>query len=96
MGLVVGLIAGLLALDALVRLGGLGGLSNQEGFVVRLSAGWGSGIVAGVVWGLVMGIVGLSGLGGPQATFVVLITVGAAVVLVSLGILVGFWWAKRA
>ena len=74
-GLVVGLIAGLLARAALVRLGGLGGLSNQEGFVVRLSAGWGSGIVAGVVWGLVMGIVGLSGLGGPQATFVVLATV---------------------
>ena len=95
-GLVVGLIAGLLALAALVRLGGLGGLSNQEGFAVRLSAGWGAGIVAGIVWGLVMGIVGLSGLGGLQATFVALITVGAAVVLVGLGILVGAWWAKRA
>ncbi len=95
-GLVVGLIAGILALAAMVGSGGLGGLSNQEGFVARLSVGWGAGIVAGVVWGLVMGIVGLSGLGGLKATFVVLITVGAAVVLVSLGMLVGSWWTKRA
>ena len=95
-GLVVGLIAGLLALAALVGSGGLGGLSNQEGFTVRLSAGWGAGIIAGVVWGMVMGVVGLSGLGGLKATFVALITVGAAVVLVGLGILMGSWWAKRA
>ena len=33
-GLAVGLIAGLLALAALVGSGGLGGLSNQEGFAV--------------------------------------------------------------
>ena len=94
-GLVVGLIAGLLALAALVGSGGLGGLSNQEGFAVRLSTGWGAGMVAGVVWGLVMGIVGLSGLKPLSATFVALITGGAAVVLVSLGILVGSWWPKR-
>ena len=43
-----------------------------------------------------MGVVGLSGLGGLKATFVGLITVGAAAVLVSLGLLVGSWWAKRA
>ena len=95
-GLVVGLIAGLLALAALVESGGLGSLTDQEGVAARLSTGWGVGIVAGIVWGLVMGLVGLSGLGDLKAAFVALITVGAAVVLLSLGMLVGAWWAKRA
>jgi len=95
-GLVVGLIAGLLGLAALVESAGRGDASDQEGFARRLSVGWGAGIIAGVVLGLVMGLVGLSGLGGLRATFVTLVTVGAAVVLVSLGILVGAWWVKRA
>ena len=51
-GLVVGLIAGLLAQAALLGSRGLGGLSNQEGFAVRLSSGWGPGIVIGVIKGI--------------------------------------------
>jgi len=101
-GLGIGLLVGLTAVAHAVGSGGLGGFlptpqPNPDGEVLaeRLCLGWSAGLVLGIAGGLVMGLVGLGGLGGLTRAFVALIALIAAAILVTLGALVGAWWAAH-